>query len=108
MAIKFDKTSLALVKEIMETIPKTRDNDNELMFEIWKRQMEQTQIPLSNFLHIFADGDLMPYDTATRHRRKIQEFANNGRDGYGKHLLGTVYKHRKAKEPIVIEQLKQL
>jgi hypothetical protein len=63
-----------LVKEILETNMRARDNDNYLTALIWKKQLKYPYISVQNFLASYlAEGKMISAESIRRCRQKIQE-----------------------------------
>lgn len=77
-----------LVKDILETEIKARDNDNLLTALIWKKQLKYPKINAQNFLdNYLAKGDMISAESIRRCRQKIQEECphTRGKEYYQRH-----------------------
>lgn len=68
------------VRSILELIPSTRDNDNELIATYWENELGYEIINLSaeTFLKIYANSNVLTSaESIRRNRQKIQEQNEN-------------------------------
>jgi|3_EtaG_2_1085321.scaffolds.fasta_scaffold09713_3 hypothetical protein len=88
---------------ILTEISRTRDDDNLLIAEYWRRQLGGSDItrhlPADALLEEFTNKRLTRPDTITRCRRKIQE--------YNPHLRGTQYEKRHNKTASYKKEIKE-
>ena len=66
------------VKAYLETIPSTRDNDQELISRIWaselrKEGFELREGSIADFLNLHAKGRLSSSESIRRSRQKLQQ-----------------------------------
>ena len=77
------------VRSILELVPSTRDNDNELISTYWENELGHEIINLSAeiFLKIYATSNVLTSaESIRRNRQKIQE--------QNEHLRGLKYRVR--------------
>jgi hypothetical protein len=82
------KTKLAAVRDILTSLPETRDNDRELIVAYWRAE-QPLVINFSNaetLLRRFVAGELSLPDDITRARRKVQQLCPE--------LRGSTWKQR--------------
>lgn len=68
------------VRSILELIPSTRDNDNELIATYWENELKHELINMSaeTFLKIYATSNILTNaESIRRNRQKIQEQNEN-------------------------------
>ena len=88
-----------LVFEILTNDPLTRDNDNLLICEVWKRQVDNLNfMNFVKFENLFTQNKLHAPESITRCRRKHQE--------QNPHLRGQEYYKRHEQQEEVKNQLK--
>tara|TARA_R100000049_G_C1872287_1_gene31611 strand:+ start:56 stop:394 length:339 start_codon:yes stop_codon:yes gene_type:complete len=66
-----------IVEQLLTSSPKLRDNDQQLVANVWyvqaRDQFDIGKMTAKNFLHELAQGNLMSSESITRCRRKLQE-----------------------------------
>jgi len=66
-----------IVKELLKTSPKLKDNDQQLVANVWYVQArdkhDMDKMTAKEFLHELARGKIMSSESITRCRRKLQE-----------------------------------
>ena len=91
------------VRSILELIPSTRDNDNELISTYWENELGHEIINLSaeTFLKIYATSNVLTSaESIRRNRQKIQE--------QNEHLRGLKYRVRQILGKEVRQTIKYL
>ena len=91
------------VRSILELIPSTRDNDNELISTYWENELGHEIINLSaeTFLKIYATSNVLTSaESIRRNRQKIQE--------QNEHLRGLKYRVRQILGEEVRQTIKDL
>jgi len=87
---------------ILTDFPKSRDDDNILVAEYWRRQLGGSDttkyLPADALLEEFTHNRLARPDTVTRCRRKIQE--------HNPHLRGKAYDKRHNKTSVYKEEIR--
>ena len=82
------------IRELLEAVDSLKDSDNRLCTHMWFRELEQMgidpfEMKATDFLKIYAMGDLTPAPSIKRLRAKLQE--------QHIHLRGDKYNMRKEK-----------
>jgi hypothetical protein len=66
-----------IVEQLLTSSPKLRDNDQQLVANVWyvqtRDQFDIEKMTAKNFLHELAQGNVMSSESITRCRRKLQE-----------------------------------
>ena len=66
-----------IVKQLLMSSPKLKDNDQQLVANVWYVQVRDKYnietMSAKNFLHELAQGNLTSSESITRCRRKLQE-----------------------------------
>jgi hypothetical protein len=91
------------VRSILELLPSTRDNDNELISTYWENELGHEIINLSaeTFLKIYATSNVLTSaESIRRNRQKIQE--------QNEHLRGLKYRVRQILGEEVRQTIKDL
>ena len=91
------------VRSILELVPSTRDNDNELISTYWENELGHEIINLSaeTFLKIYATSNVLTSaESIRRNRQKIQE--------QNEHLRGLKYRVRQILGEEVRQTIKDL
>lgn len=96
------KSTVVLVKKILQQKPKARDNDRFLEVVIWNKEADALKINTrKEYLQAYYAGKLTPSKSIIRVRRKLQAMYPE--------LRGEKYEERMEKlEPKVKEELKNL
>jgi len=66
----------AMVKDMLEQCPETRDNNNLMILKIWAKQepyLRHGYFTFVDFSKLFLDGKFHPTNTILRYSRKWQE-----------------------------------
>ena len=79
------------IKQILMSVPESKDNDNLLLSILWQEDMENRTInsyeePITTFLDLLAKGSITNFESVRRTRQKLQE--------HNKSLRGTKYPER--------------
>ena len=64
---------LDLVKYVLERSPESRDNDNILLWIVWKKAYPAIEKEIDYFKELFISKTLPSFESITRARRKLQE-----------------------------------
>ena len=91
------------VRSILELVPSTRDNDNELISTYWENELGHEIINMSaeTFLKIYATSNVLTSaESIRRNRQKIQE--------QNEHLRGLKYRVRQILGEEVRQTIKDL
>lgn len=67
------KKTKDIVKEMLETIPRTRDDDAILVCMVFDKLGKNWRLPFADIMLEVSKGRLPSFETITRCRRKIQE-----------------------------------
>ena len=66
-----------IVEQLLTSSPRLRDNDQQLVANVWYVQMRDKndieKMSAKDFLHELAKGNVMSSESITRCRRKLQE-----------------------------------
>ena len=84
------------VLELLTKYPHLRDSDEKLCANIWFSKTP-SGISATDFLALYAKGELPSSESITRCRRKIQEENPS--------LRGSLYKERQDKQEVIKEEL---
>ena len=91
-----------IVKELLTSSSKLRDNDQQLVANVWYVQTRDKfnieTMSAKNFLHELAQGNVMSSESITRCRRKLQEEHT--------YLRGNKWEERHRMQKDVKEELK--
>tara|TARA_R100000963_G_C4625101_1_gene91516 strand:+ start:451 stop:759 length:309 start_codon:yes stop_codon:yes gene_type:complete len=86
-----------LVKFILERCPEARDNDNILLWIMWKKEYPIIETDPQEFKKLFISKQLPSMESVTRARRKMQEVHE--------HLRGIKYNQRQNNQKLYQENL---
>tara|TARA_R100001244_G_scaffold125129_1_gene95092 strand:+ start:678 stop:989 length:312 start_codon:yes stop_codon:yes gene_type:complete len=88
---------LDLVKFILMRSPEARDNDNILLWIVWKKEYPIIDIDIEAFKELFLSKKLPSMESITRARRRVQEQNSN--------LRGLRYEKRQSNQKVYKEDL---
>jgi hypothetical protein len=71
--MSYPTKQLDLVKFILERSPESRDNDNILLWIVWKKEYPIIEKDVEAFKMLFITKKLPSMESITRARRKLQE-----------------------------------
>tara|TARA_R110002020_G_scaffold4272_4_gene18989 strand:- start:958 stop:1266 length:309 start_codon:yes stop_codon:yes gene_type:complete len=71
--MNYPTKQLDLVKFILERSPESRDNDNILLWIVWKKEYPIIETDVQEFKKLFITKQLPAMESITRARRKLQE-----------------------------------
>tara|TARA_R110002167_G_scaffold48013_2_gene141912 strand:- start:1140 stop:1448 length:309 start_codon:yes stop_codon:yes gene_type:complete len=71
--MSYPTKQLDLVKFILERSPEARDNDNILLWIVWKKEYPIIDNDIEEFKKLFISKQLPSMESITRARRKLQE-----------------------------------